>query len=381
LRDALKVQESVFKEVGAPGSSRRNYRYQLGRFIEWAKENGFAIEDNQAAFSETNCEIQFRNREFPRETASEYRKRMGVNRIPGRTIILKNIGDELSQQVESYREFRLTHVRECTVNCDLRLIKRYLGWICEKKEISDSLITIYHALPLVKMRYSEDDFSGSENAFMQAAIAEKQAVKEAERLAQEVVCSVEEYRATASKMSYQSSTRIVIALIILAKWIYKDETQANFIDIPICVRLSELKHSYVKASKNEPCAIPYALKSADWSELPDVVEHLKKEADTEKISGGKYRDKRSIGISIQRLIVFSLFVAIPPRRSRVIAELELGRTLQKGKVDSRSGYTPESLLKPEEEIKWCITLSPKDYKASIIVSAKGSFKRYLKGRA
>jgi hypothetical protein len=362
LRDALKVQESVFKEVGAPGSSRRNYRYQLGRFIEWAKGNGLVIEDNQATLSKTTCEIQFRNREFPRETAFEYRKRMGVNGVVGRTIVLRNIGDELSQQIESYREFRLTHVRECTVDCDLRLLKRYLGWICEEKRISDSLITINHALPFVKLRYSEDDFSDSENSFMQVTIAEKQALKEADKLAQEVVCSVERYRATASKMSYQSSTRIVITLINMSKWIYKDETQANFIDIPICVRLSELKHRYVKASKNEPCAVPYALKSADWSELPDVVEQLKKEADADKSSSGKCRDKRSIGSSIQRLLVFSLFVAIPPRRSRVIAELELGRTLQKGKVDSRSGFTPASLLKPEEGIKWCVTLSPKDYK-------------------
>jgi hypothetical protein len=363
LRDALKIQESVFKEVGAPGSSRRNYRYQLGRFIEWAKGNGLVVEDDQATtLSKTTSEIQFRNREFPRETAFEYRKRMGVNRVAGKTIVLRSVGDELSQQIESYREFRLTHVRECTFNSDLRLLKRYLGWICEGKKISDSLITINHAIPFVKLRYSEDNFSDSKNAFMQATIAEKQAMKEAERLAQEVVCSVEEYRATASKMSYQSSTRIVIALINLSKWIYKDETQANFIDIPICARLGELKRCYVKASKNEPCAVPYALKSADWSELPDVIEHLKKEADADKSSGGRCRDKRSIGISIQRLLVFSLFVAIPPRRSRVIAELELGRTLQKGKVDSRSGFTPESLLKPEEGIKWCITLSPKDYK-------------------
>lgn len=249
LEEALKTQETIFNEVGAPNSSRRNYRYQLGRFIEWTNENSLIVEDATVSSDKETYKHQFRNREFPRETAFQYRKRMGVNRSASKITIIKNIGDELGQQIESYKGFRLNHVRHSTLNDELQLLKRYLGWICEEKGVSESSITINHAIPFMKLRYSEDEFSPNRNALLQAVIAERQAIREAEKLAQNVIDSIEKYRTTATKMCYRSAVRIVVVLITLSKWLYKDETRANFTDIPICVRLNELKRRIYQSRK------------------------------------------------------------------------------------------------------------------------------------
>ena len=260
------------------------------------------------------------------------------------------------------KKFRLTQVRAITASNDLRVLKRYLGWLTKDKGIDESAITLDDAFPFVKLRYSEDDFLNDSDPFLQAAIAEKKAFKKADASAQQVVEEVERYRSIGSKLSNRSAARIIASFMNYVKWRYRHETSSRFTDIPLYARLSELKNAYAKAGKNEPSIVPYALKSAHWSELPEVLHRLKLEADAHKFDDGGPRPQQSIARSIQRLLIISLFVAIPPRRSRVIAELELGRTFQRGKVDPQAGYIPESLLATSEDVRWCITLGPEDYK-------------------
>lgn len=362
LKEALKTQESVFEELGASKSSRRNYRYQLNRFINWAVANRFLASDDETLQEAETVEIRFRSGEQPKETALNYRTRLGVSRPRGNIIALKHIGADLNQQLADYKAFRLTHVREITVQADLQVLKRYLGWLAREKGIIEESIALDHGLPFVKLRYDEDDFADSVDPFMQAAIAEKKAFKRADEVAREVVEDFEKYRSLESQMRFRSAARIVTCLMNVVKWIYRHETKANFKDVPLYVRLGELKHRYAQAGKSEAPTVAYSLKSADWSDLPRVLEQLKREADAQKLHDGRPRPKIAIARSVQKLLIFAFFVAIPPRRNRVIAELELGRTLRRGRVDPRSGYIPESLLSSGEIAKWCITLSPEDYK-------------------
>jgi hypothetical protein len=362
LGQASEIQEAVFDKVGASKSSRRNYRYQLGRFVDWAKQQGILPLPEEASEETGHPNFRFRDREHPRETPTEYRKRTGISRVKGKTFMLKEMGAKMNEQFEQYKKSRLAFVMDITVHNDIQSLRRYLGWSAQELQVPESSITMDHAIPYVKLRYDENDFADHPDPLSQAALAEKKALREADIAAREVAENVERYRTTASTISYRSAKRLLVVLMNFTKWVSRDETRADFTDIPIIIHLRELKKGYAEAAKDEGPAVPYALKSVDWSELPTVIRYLKQTADASKGYSGKPRALRSIGGDIQRLLVVSLLVAVPPRRNRVIAELELGRTLQKGKVDPRFGFIPESQLPPLEKAKWCVTLGPKDYK-------------------
>lgn len=362
LGEASETQEAIFNELKASKTSRRNYRHHLKQFINWAERQGFLSKQEEAIDKIDEPNFRFRDGENPAETPTEYRKRMGISRVKGKTFRLKDMGSTLEEQFEQYREYRLATVREITVYNDIQGLRRYLGWLAQDKQLPESSMTIHHAIPFIKLCYDEHDFADHPDPFSQAAMAEKKGLKKADLAAQEVAENVERYRTLASNMCYRSGKRLLVMLMNFTRWIYRNETRANFTDISFITRLRELKKNYAEAAKDEAPAVPYSLKSADWSEIPTVLRYLKQFADAPKTYRGDPRSKYSIGGDIQRLLVLSLLVAGPPRRNRVFAELELGRTLQKGKVAPKAGFVPESQMSPHEKVKWCVTLGPKDYK-------------------
>lgn len=370
LADALKVQEQVFNEQKASHASRRNYRYHLSCLINYYESSIEILSISNSTESKAKQKYRFHSPSGQsKERPGDYHKRLGVKQDKGETLALRDeeLNPLVRQQLADYKIFRLKELRLASFKREIPTIKRVLGWLHHRKGIPIDELTLESIVPFKKIHYREIDFLDQRDPFQKAAVAEKKAIYEANLLAKSVVDTIDEYKETASTMKGSAAASMMTVLIGLAKWIYRNETEENFLDIPILVQLRNLSRKYHEQAKQEGSRIPYSLKSVPWQEMFRLLKVLKFEADTAIRYRGVKRTQAAVAESVQRLLVVSFFVAMPPRRPRVIAELEVGRTLQRGRVNVKEGmFIPESLLKPGEEVKWCIVLGPKDYKTGKI---------------
>ena len=288
---------------------------------------------------------------------------MGVTRSLPRQVALSKRGKKLEEEIAAFREWRKTQARDVTIDWSIHTVSMLLGWFAWEHGIPEDHISLQDLFPFTRIHYDESEFEHCESPMLESVIAEKKAAKIAKAESDLLIERIQAYfnafpdTKSITRMSYLTH------YINFASWVYREETQAeDFSDIPMVCRIRDLRLRYKKLSKNESPRVPYSLKSVEWPELFRVALILKKEADTLRKRNHTKRPETSVGASIQKLIIFSLFLVMPPRRSRVIVELSLGRTLQKGRVKAGIGFVPETILAKGENPVWCLVLDPKDYK-------------------
>jgi len=366
LIDALDIQERVFEQYQTTQSSRDTYRYHLRRFIEWAKDQ--ELLNSLSAISvapQGKADIYFLRKRGGRETPSEYRSRLNIKRRVSTSFRLQSIGLKLQQQIQSFREYRKSEgIRDITISSNLDVLLSLLGWLAVKNSVSEEEVVISDIFRFVRLSYDESDFSDSSNPLMDVFIAQKTAEKKAKKEAERSISLIESHLLEAhSSARYSSLESIIKRLIPFAKWVYRNETKTDdFTDIPVVVELRRLHRQYLKKSQSEPDSVPYALKSVRWEDLPKALDFLKKEADVTHQVWGSPRTLSAKAESLQSFLLVAFFCVMPPCRSRVIGELEIGRTLRRGLINE-SGFVPEELLPNGLEAKWCICLNPEDDKA------------------
>lgn len=192
---------------------------------------------------------------------------------------------------------------------------------------------------------------------------------DSEAVAEETVARSRQYRrwlVRNRQISPGSEALDVETWITVAKYLYRHETNRlkadNYQDIPVIVALrAELKQAKAKAAVAEP-TIDESLKWLDWPEFLAFVRQLQHEAQPYYKSGGK-RSRSAYALSVQRFLIAALLAYMPPDRQRTLRELQVGKTLIKGRVRQEGNKV---WVEACEDGDWYIWLKVGDYKTSKI---------------
>jgi hypothetical protein len=242
-----------------------------------------------------------------------------------------------------------------------------LGWLYREQNIPLAEFSLNKLVPLVKLNPRMSEFSNEENPWLSQIIAKAKALEQIKDEAHSLVDLMMEFFSWLNHPPSSRTKQIYVdALIAYSKYVYQKETDKtmalNFEDIPIVNRLKvfhrELergkKHTSSKSNK----------KYLPWSDVINVLEKLKFEADLETKKRRASRAKRSLSgnaKSLQKFVLLGFFTLVPPPRQRVMRELELGRTLKYGLFENGRFIPVERMANPSEA-KYYIHLQPEDYK-------------------
>jgi len=314
FKDALQVQENVFKSLSgkASGAIQRTYRMHLKKLLDWCKKQGWWKQEYQNGVPKYSPKTRNNGRGNVNNVRVTNRKR-----LPNYGLRPDQISKELKDEFEEVLTFATSPevykrqdpaIREVTANIHLRLITLILGWLHNVKGVPLEEINL-NFLDDIKLAYK----------FLEWARKER-------------------------KMNPGSEMKFITAWLLIAKYLHhKNSNKKQYKDIEIIEELRELSNSISKRDKIAPRVADESKKWIDWNIYLAAVEQLKQECAPKGVDGNKRTDT-AIASSYQRYLIAAFFAYMPPDRSRTIRELELGRTLVK------------------EGDEWFIKLSPDDYK-------------------
>jgi len=283
-------------------------------------------------------------------------------------LIAENNLHRLNQQFEKYMEYNLAKgIREASIKIHISNIKRLLGWAYKNDEnltIEDINFEVLIKVVDTRVNREEYGYDINKNYIVEGRLRDE-ARKEAKILMRWLEKFYQDYEVSlkATKEKY------ILALVSLSKFMYKDitdlEESTNYEDITI-IKYLRTKTNLLEESVNK---VEEKRCKFTWDEVLEVVEsyRLDYEQKTMLCSGKnngyieRKRPTRDVAIRLQRFLILAFFTVIPPRRLRVIAELELGRTLKYG-VKDKAGNIQELDPKKNKEGKYYLTLQPQDYK-------------------
>lgn len=374
LEKALKVQEFFFEEREIPKQRRRQPRAYLKAFVDWAQENEFT------SSVETKDPLEgYKFYGSRKARQGEPKRKMSAVTNRGRrpmyslgTIKGDYINDKLKQQLVDYDYFCRT-----TLNCTSpktrlnheKYMLSLLGWVHREKKIPLENLCFEAIIPVVQIN-PDSSQSPDYNTYLQQ---KEQAQKEAAKKAEEVKKFIESFFEWRKQISYDFSSTsksfFLDTLICAAKFLYDNQSNKmawkNYEDIHV-VRLLQINY---KAMKN--CSDPpphYYERSLPWPTVVKILEKLRIEShvnhiyfDDGKVRRKDERTKEAIASSLQRFLLLSFFVLIPPDRQRTIRELELGKTLKHG-LFLGDTFIPIDKMKDPSQARFYICLNKNDYK-------------------
>lgn len=387
LWDASTVQEKGFEKMNASEASRRNYRAVVKSLVAYGEEQGWKQKRPR-----TSLPPQIR----PKDLGITHWKEVNAKRQSvygrmkqGEVIRLTeeelDAAPELREELQTFAEY-LKPSLDSQSSLDLRLAstKKLLGWKLRYDNTPLQELRLSSLIPYVRMKHDmldfldEDSTLSKNQALLEEVVAARRAVRECKGKAEEVSAMFNRYR-----NGYGKGTRAVTfagdleCLLSIAKFLYRKDTDYptrnnSYADIPIAAKLKDLNAECRRAAKREKSRVPFTEKSVPWENLGLLLNGLKSFVDwTHYVREGrrpKPRTKRTIGIDIQRLLIVLFFVAIPPRRARVIRTLEVREvnvwepvnTLERGIIEPGRGFIRARNLPEGTETQWFLRL--RDYK-------------------
>lgn len=270
----------------------------------------------------------------------------------------------INEEIENFKLFlkNSRHCRADSIQIIVSYIRRLLGWIYKSKGLSIKDIHLGLLIGKVQPKINIFNFKTLDSYFIaqgESDLQQKEQSKYLKNLLQGYF--------TAQKVERNKTKSLFISSIIsLAKYFYKDTTDndeaVDYEDIYLIRAMKAYCRSLPKDTK----------KIIDlrftWSEIIEVRNSLKKEADTyfyeisrAKQEGRKQRPKTAIARSIQKFLILCFFTVIPPDRARTIRELEIGKTFKHG-LRTSSGFVNVEKLSDRSSAKYYIHLQPEDYK-------------------
>lgn len=278
----------------------------------------------------------------------------------------------LHLQLKEFRRFLAKELnqKEVTIENNNYCVHQFFGWLYRFNNIQLDDLSLEQLVSYVPLKLEREDFK-SRAAYLDAQADAKDKAKEA---AKKTVKLAEKYMEFYSGVA-KSRLVVLNILINIAKFLYKNDTDydeaKNFEDIPVVQQLRRCYRTHSGIAKVSPKVVPYEKKSVPWPETLKVLWHLKQEADLEflyhkehRSSTGRRKDKRSeaaIATSIQRFLIVSFLVMLPPDRQQFIRSLEMGKTLVKGAFINGLFVPVEKMSKPSEA-EWYSFLSVNEYK-------------------
>jgi hypothetical protein len=373
LREA---QKQTFILLNIPKERQRQPRFYLNQFIEWAIKNEFfpsfdLPEENKesTSYAKKIYQVKATNRVgtpkkfiFSFEPNNYANEPLNIEQIQHH---LNRIKEELTR-FENY-QITIPQNRAITIKKYIRVLQLILGWLYRERNIPLAELSLNKLVPLVELNPRMSEFSNDENPWLSQIIAKAKALEQIKDKAHYLVDLMMKFFSWLNHPPlYRTKQSYVDALIAYSKYVYQNETDKtmalNFEDIPIVNRL-KVFHRELKTGKKHTSS-NLNNKYLPWSDVINVLEKLKFEANLETRKKGARRVKYSLlsrAKSLQNFVLLGFFTLVPPPRQRVVRELELGRTLKYGLFEN-GRFLPVGRMANSSEAKYYIHLQPEDYK-------------------
>lgn len=282
----------------------------------------------------------------------------------------KEIKKELKRIQKEFEQFEYyllneLKVRKATADMYKTQLKIILGWLYKEKNVNLDQISFDKLIKFHNVNINIHDFENTNEYY----ITKGKIIHKARQDTQHTIDLLNEFF-----VNYAPSKRTkeiyIIAFQNLSKFLYKDVTDIywadNYEDIPIIQRLRIFYKNLPKESKRiNPELI-------SWEEVIKVLKELRRRADTFHIESlekkitktslkKRPRNRNTMAKELQRFIILGLLVLVPPSRSRVIRELQIGKTFKHG-LFKDGVFIPKDKLKDSSQAKYYIHLQPEDYK-------------------
>ncbi len=368
------AQKETFTLLKTPKERQRQPRYYLKQFIDWSIKNQFFPSTKSSGeklsytfYPKKINRIKTTNRgkthkfTFSSDVADYATEPLQPEQIQQH---LKRINQEFIH----LRKYQIISQgnRELSVEGVEGYLKRILGWLYREKGASLSDLSLSKLIPFIRLNFQIKEFDSEENRWQSQIAAKVKALENIKYEANRLVNLMEEFFAWLDNPpSIRTKKWYIHSLIVYSKYVYRSETDKtmalNFEDIPLINRLKVFQRDVDNSKRKTSIS---RLKYLPWSEVLEVLNKLRYEADLETTKSGNYREKRQLrprAKSLQDFVMLGFFVLVPPSRQRVIRELELGRTLKYG--DFKNGrFTSFEKMADSGEAKYYIHLQPEDYK-------------------
>jgi len=376
------AQKQTFALLNTPKNRQRQPRYYLNKFIDWAIKNEFFPSDK---LPEEEPQYVFYPHKINRVKSTNFGKRdkfaFSFNVDDYETELLqpeqiKQHLQRIKKELDTLKKYRVSvqGVREVTADMHEVCLKRLLGWLYREKRVPLAEISLERLVPFTRLNYKIDEF-GSEldsddKRWFSRLTAKTKASETIKEQANSMIELLREFFEWFEiPLSSGSKHFYIDALVGCAKFSYRHETDKttalNFEDIPL---ISRLKVFHKEVEINKKISSSHINKYLPWSEVLEVIEKVRFEAEMETHKQGNLKENFALSSrakSLQSFLLLGFFVLVPPPRQREIRELEMGRTLKYGIFENGRFTSFEKMLNPDEA-KYYIHLLPEDYKTGDI---------------
>ncbi len=381
LQTALDIQETFFEKLSIKKDLQRPPKYRLKRFVAWADSQGYfkkPVSKDKVKTPAKNKTYRFRDY-VPTYRNADF-KAQWEKPAPYALGAVK--GDFINPQIQQDLE-ALEIFQQEEINCASPSSRsnnrwhwmRMLGWMHREKGIpllnlrmvADADSDVPCIIPFVKLKIKSSDFIDTNDYLLK----EKKSEIKAREVAESTIDMLREFFLWRSnlnnkKSSLASDIKTLDALLVLAKFAYRSETNKAFAkhyeDIPMVKALQVMKAQIYVKKAGQKKVLGRTTRGASWREVIEFREGLRREADTTTYVNYKERPLNTIANDIQNFLFLAFLTVVPPDRTRTLQELRIGETIKHG-LFINNRFIPSSELLPDQA-KYYIHLQPGEYKTS-----------------
>jgi hypothetical protein len=376
VQNALSIQEQVFEQLKIDKERRRQPRCYLKNFIDWSTEQWIRTEIEAKKSPQPyrfHSPKGQRRKPLTKLMERGQLKAYALGKVEGDFINphLQAELDELDVFLQTSLKCKSKATREGLTQKSILLM---LGWLCHSKGELLEDVRLSSLIPIINLCPKIEDFADSFEAYSVATIKAQRTAKDS---AEEVIQLCEEYflwrKKESKELSTSSKNNVVCALIRLAKFLYKNQTDKgmhkHYEDIPVVNRLKIFAIDIQERGSKAP-VVPHSKKFLKWTEIQVVLEKLRFEADLEENwfwhkRSNKYEPHKrritAVATCYQRFLMLAFLVLIPPDRQRTFRELKIGNNLMFGTFEDRR-FIPQERMENPSDAKWYIFLGEDEYK-------------------
>ncbi|MEP0855512.1 hypothetical protein [Trichocoleus sp. DQ-U1] len=304
-------------------------------------------------------------------------------------LVLAN--EQLEKEIEEFVNFSKNKLKrsETTIQSQVCQFLQILNWMKSTKPLSELKLT--SIIPSVRLPQSIliSEFRNQENIGNALWIAKGEAEELVQQVKKQIEWTLELYFRKGTQAGANSKVNTTKALVNLCKWLYHDQTEdfareRGYRDIPFIAVIRQMGNDLTKEHNDSGDYAKYRREKKEkmipW-ELLLKASHLafvKLEQDYKYMLGKKangelrvrktYRGDSAIIRDFQNALILAIATAVPPNRSKVYYQMELGDNLVKGAYIASGVFRNIDDLSAEEakNAAWWFRLAPGDGKRNTI---------------
>lgn len=375
LAEALRAQERYFDKIKATKTCRNRNRHHLKRLVKWAIGNHWLPDPTQKRtpklnrFNKPRGERRIYAQEL-RTTSLKHPKSyvLGTNKkdyivVDGVKILANST---LDTELRELQAFGATFLKPNTLKHRIKQVLAVFGYLYRAANVELADLSLEVLVPFVQMRFSEEDFAGTEDFTVNPrgqllypdraektlssaeAIARRRAENKADVTMQYAADFFEWRKRELAKcnqpegFSPASKRETLEALKFVAMFQYRNQTNTKETDCFDDISVVKQLRKKIKAQKPDIHKTQKQIKkrSVPWTVAIAIFEKQRLQAleaflaskDKHRKSGIVIRKRSAYGVAVdtQKTVVLGLMLFVPTDRQQTYCRLQFGSSLKNG---------------------------------------------------